>query len=121
MLVRFLHWLAETGRMPGAAKLGAEAGRLASAFVKAARSRSRWGIAKQTMTMVRERGIDGSLSRGGVIRLSDEPARDTAPVGLTSQASALPIPPAEQEAPKVGRNDPCPCGSGRKFKQCHGA
>jgi uncharacterized protein len=24
-------------------------------------------------------------------------------------------------APKVGRNDPCPCGSGRKFKQCHGA
>jgi uncharacterized protein len=24
-------------------------------------------------------------------------------------------------APKVGRNDPCPCGSGRKFKVCHGA
>ncbi len=23
--------------------------------------------------------------------------------------------------PKVGRNDPCPCGSGRKFKVCHGA
>ncbi len=23
-------------------------------------------------------------------------------------------------APKVGRNDPCPCGSGRKFKICHG-
>lgn len=26
-----------------------------------------------------------------------------------------------REAPKVGRNDPCPCGSGRKFKVCHGA
>ncbi|MEF7616837.1 UPF0149 family protein [Aquincola sp. MAHUQ-54] len=25
-----------------------------------------------------------------------------------------------REEPKVGRNDPCPCGSGRKFKQCHG-
>jgi preprotein translocase subunit SecA len=25
-----------------------------------------------------------------------------------------------REAPKVGRNDPCPCGSGKKFKQCHG-
>ena len=24
-------------------------------------------------------------------------------------------------APKVGRNDPCPCGSGRKYKHCHGA
>jgi preprotein translocase subunit SecA len=22
--------------------------------------------------------------------------------------------------PKVGRNDPCPCGSGKKFKNCHG-
>jgi len=21
---------------------------------------------------------------------------------------------------KVGRNDPCPCGSGKKYKQCHG-
>lgn len=26
-----------------------------------------------------------------------------------------------REAPKTGRNDPCPCGSGRKFKRCHGA
>ena len=23
--------------------------------------------------------------------------------------------------PKVGRNDPCPCGSGKKYKACHGA
>ncbi|HZF78874.1 MAG TPA: SEC-C metal-binding domain-containing protein [Rubrivivax sp.] len=22
--------------------------------------------------------------------------------------------------PKVGRNDPCPCGSGKKYKLCHG-
>jgi preprotein translocase subunit SecA len=26
-----------------------------------------------------------------------------------------------REEPKVGRNDPCPCGSGKKFKKCHGA
>jgi SEC-C motif-containing protein len=25
------------------------------------------------------------------------------------------------ETPKIGRNDPCPCGSGRKFKKCCGA
>jgi len=25
------------------------------------------------------------------------------------------------EEPKVGRNDPCPCGSGKKYKKCHGA
>ena len=27
---------------------------------------------------------------------------------------------AAGEYPKVGRNDPCPCGSGKKYKQCHG-
>ncbi|MEO8124347.1 MAG: UPF0149 family protein [Burkholderiales bacterium] len=26
-----------------------------------------------------------------------------------------------RETPKVGRNDPCPCGSGKKYKHCHGA
>jgi preprotein translocase subunit SecA len=28
--------------------------------------------------------------------------------------------PFTREGTKVGRNDPCPCGSGKKFKQCHG-
>ena len=26
-----------------------------------------------------------------------------------------------REEPKIGRNDPCPCGSGKKYKKCHGA
>jgi len=25
-----------------------------------------------------------------------------------------------KSVPKVGRNDPCPCGSGKKYKKCHG-
>jgi preprotein translocase subunit SecA len=28
--------------------------------------------------------------------------------------------PLRREAPKVGRNEPCPCGSGKKFKSCCG-
>jgi uncharacterized protein len=32
-----------------------------------------------------------------------------------------PPPTVRRDAPKVGRNDPCPCGSGKKFKQCCGA
>ena len=31
-----------------------------------------------------------------------------------------PKPQPIQAGPKVGRNDPCPCGSGKKYKQCHG-
>jgi preprotein translocase subunit SecA len=45
-----------------------------------------------------------------------------------SEAAALPknLDEAESQStvrnfgPKVGRNDPCPCGSGKKYKQCHG-
>jgi len=33
------------------------------------------------------------------------------------EADALP---AADSAPKIGRNDPCPCGSGKKYKHCHG-
>jgi SEC-C motif-containing protein len=29
-------------------------------------------------------------------------------------------PPLKRDAEKVGRNDPCPCGSGKKFKKCCG-
>jgi preprotein translocase subunit SecA len=41
------------------------------------------------------------------------------------ESEPLPQMPAVQstvhrDAPKVGRNDPCPCGSGKKYKQCHG-
>jgi preprotein translocase subunit SecA len=25
-----------------------------------------------------------------------------------------------RDTPKVGRNEPCPCGSGKKYKHCHG-
>jgi SEC-C motif domain protein len=28
--------------------------------------------------------------------------------------------PVRRATPKVGRNEPCPCGSGKKFKKCHG-
>lgn len=31
------------------------------------------------------------------------------------------ITPQSAAIPKVGRNDPCPCGSGRKYKKCHGS
>ena len=28
--------------------------------------------------------------------------------------------PVRLEGPRIGRNDPCHCGSGKKFKKCHG-
>ncbi|MDO4823793.1 MAG: SEC-C metal-binding domain-containing protein, partial [Bacteroidales bacterium] len=31
-----------------------------------------------------------------------------------------PSQPIVNQGPKIGRNDPCPCGSGKKYKNCHG-
>ncbi|MBK9955470.1 MAG: preprotein translocase subunit SecA [Rhodocyclaceae bacterium] len=38
----------------------------------------------------------------------------------TGDETSKPQQPVERATPKVGRNDPCPCGSGKKFKHCHG-
>ena len=35
-------------------------------------------------------------------------------------AAAQPVETFVRSTQKVGRNDPCPCGSGKKFKHCHG-
>ncbi len=40
--------------------------------------------------------------------------------GGGSDESQAPRQPIVREQPKVGRNAPCPCGSGKKYKQCHG-
>lgn len=45
-------------------------------------------------------------------------APDTAPMNLPAPHDAPQ--PVHRDAPKVGRNDPCPCGSGKKFKNCCG-
>ena len=37
------------------------------------------------------------------------------------EAAAAPKQPVKRTEEKVGRNDPCPCGSGKKYKKCHGA
>ena len=48
-------------------------------------------------------------------------ARSAVPETEDQPASATTQQPMTRAQPKVGRNDPCPCGSGKKYKQCHGA
>jgi preprotein translocase subunit SecA len=38
-----------------------------------------------------------------------------------SGAGDASLPTQRKTGDKVGRNDPCPCGSGKKYKKCHGA
>ncbi len=52
-----------------------------------------------------------------------------APMGLPTRPATparvggddAPVQTVRRDEPKVGRNDPCPCGSGKKYKKCHGA
>ena len=39
---------------------------------------------------------------------------------MVYSAGDAPPAPKKRDAAKVGRNDACPCGSGKKFKKCHG-
>ena len=50
-----------------------------------------------------------------------QPGQPSKASDMVSEASeALSKPPPKRTGPKVGRNDPCPCGSGKKYKQCCG-
>lgn len=47
-------------------------------------------------------------------------ALETLAHAAVEEPAAVSDVPFVREAPKVGRNDPCPCGSQKKYKQCHG-
>jgi preprotein translocase subunit SecA len=61
------------------------------------------------------------------MRHGSEPAGgEEEQAAAAARPSARPQPrvsvqPVRRDSPKIGRNDPCPCGSGLKFKKCHGA
>ncbi len=62
--------------------------------------------------------------RFSVLEGKDGRAHEALFRGHYTHAMAPILRPAASGAPaalRVGRNDPCPCGSGRKFKKCHGA
>jgi preprotein translocase subunit SecA len=55
---------------------------------------------------------------GGAPQPGAEAEGQHAGAGAAVAAAAAPM---VRSGPKVGRNDPCPCGSGKKYKHCHGA
>lgn len=60
---------------------------------------------------------------GWVSSSSSQASIDNGPDPRTLATNRSETPPAKQEqakSMKVGRNEPCPCGSGKKYKQCHG-
>jgi preprotein translocase subunit SecA len=59
-------------------------------------------------------------SRGAAAAVA-EPASPFGPRPARVGGDDAAVKTQRREEPKVGRNDPCPCGSGKKYKKCHGA
>ena len=68
-------------------------------------------------------------SKSAVRNMSEGFAKEAAPANIPTEAKqaqgasandSAPLQPVKRDANKVGRNDPCPCGSGKKYKNCCG-
>lgn len=94
------------------------------------------GLATPFLRLGTDEGLEISRKAGDADRWMEavEPAlveihafwkdrRGTLPAGISGDDFHLggQRTPATRTTPKVGRNDPCPCGSGKKFKKCCGA
>ncbi|MCA9399026.1 MAG: SEC-C domain-containing protein [Candidatus Omnitrophica bacterium] len=77
-------------------------------------------------TQRRVRGVFSSVPQNLVHEeasgLASAPAQSSGALPQQSQPQAppKPTPIRNDESAKVGRNDPCPCGSGKKYKKCCG-
>ena len=55
-----------------------------------------------------------------VSALAEGEAEEEGQAGSEARYQPEPRTPFVREGRKVGRNEPCPCGSGKKYKHCHG-
>jgi preprotein translocase subunit SecA len=67
------------------------------------------------------RGASPLSGRSSGVGVVDAAAENAGPRPSRVGGDDAPIKTVRREEPKIGRNDPCWCGSGKKFKKCHGA
>ncbi len=78
----------------------------------------------EAMELEQEQRQHAELDQAVARHVGEVPPSDEQPPGELLEAmrqAASSQAPIRREEPKIGRNDLCPCGSGKKFKQCHGA
>ena len=69
--------------------------------------------------LLHARKREGELKRHEAVKVLNASLEDTAINNLDSSTPKN-MTPVVNNGPKIGRNDPCPCGSGLKYKNCHG-
>ena len=119
----FLEWMASEGILENASALARTVHGWAEEIVAAATDPGNWGPAK-AMTMKAQRAGVDTTDADALQSFWYEQALQSLEQSAPDQVDGLPLTPTApivEHAPKIGRNDPCPCGSGKKYKRCCGS
>jgi len=130
VLASFFLFLGETNRLSDAAAMAKRVLQLDKRIVAASNNPRYWGPAKSLVMAAMVKGVDledDAQMQAFVgeynAEIMGQPAlgEDLYGADVWDEEDAQPDVPYVREGPKVGRNDPCPCGSGKKYKKCCGA
>jgi len=128
VLSAFFDFLAGRGLLSKARELSTTVAELDHEIVAASQDERNWGPAKAFIMAAERAGVDTCdqqamgqfMIEHNLRQVARMQARQAASVPPRSSLAA-PATPIRHSQPKPGRNDPCPCGSGKKFKKCCGA
>jgi len=128
VLSAFFDFLADKGLLSHACDLAKTVAELDNEIVAASQDEGSWGPAKTFIMAAEKAGVNTCDQRALGQFMVEHNLRQLArtqaqpPASVVPMASlATPAIPLRHSHPKPGRNDPCPCGSGKKFKKCCGA
>jgi hypothetical protein len=116
-----LEWMESEGILAGTTGLVETVHSWAEAIVAEGMNPRNWGMGKSLMMQAKADGVD-TANQEAVQRYIAQYNRRLYQKDLPRSESndfAPPIPIVEN-SPRIGRNAPCPCGSGRKYKKCCG-
>ena len=117
-----LYWLGFEGLLDDADTLIASVRGLREYIVAVGMDPQRVGPAQRAMMEARQAGpnvVESGIVDMSTVEQTAESLPEELPDRPAAKAEGPPLPISEYSA-KVGRNAPCPCGSGKKYKKCHG-
>jgi len=118
----FLKWLESEGILADASGLIETVRGWKDPIVANGMNPRNWGMAKSLMMQAKADGVDIGDEQAIQWYLAEYNLR-LMEGNLSAQADfggLSPTLPIKEQSPKIGRNAPCPCGSGRKYKKCCG-
>ncbi len=117
----FLDFLQERGILSDVDRLKRAVGRWHSQILARSQDPDNWGMAKALAMEAMDRGLDPT-DQNAMNQIIAEHNRRLTELRQAQQAYEPEplVQPIVNESPKIGRNDPCPCGSGKKYKKCCG-